>query len=179
MKTLRKIATMTLVLGTTSLLAISNDYAITDNYKLLNDMNLAKKQQELILNMSQALESDKIDMTTLKISKEKFSEVLLGLANGNDSIDLKGTNIPTIKSKLGEVQTLWNRELAVLNSITSKNNKESAIDGLNSIMIKMSQAVALYNKSYSKFRQKSKLSSLVAHHMNSKQNKTFAFNIVQ
>jgi len=179
MQTLTKVAIVALTLGTTSLFAVSNDYAVTNNYKLLNDMNFAKKQQELILNMSQALESDRIDMTNLKISREKFSEVLLGLANGNDSINLTGTDIPTIKTKLSEIQTLWTKELTILNNITSKNNREKAIDGLNNIMIKMSQAVALYNKSYSKFRQKSKLSSLVAHHMNSKQNKTFAFNMVQ
>ena len=180
MKTLTKVATIAIVLGTTTLFATSNDYAITDNYKLLNDMNLAKKQQELILNMSQALEANRVDTFTLKISKKKFSQVLLGLTNGDNSIDLKGTNIPIIKAKLNEVQKLWNRELTVLNSVESDNSsKEIAIDGLNNIMIKMSQAVALYNKSYSKFRQKSKLSSLVAHHMNSRENKTFAFNIVQ
>jgi hypothetical protein len=179
MKTLTKVTLIALTLGTTSLFATTNDYAITNNYKLLNDMKFAKKQQELILNMSQALESNIVDMKSLNISKEKFSKVLLGLANGNDSINLKGTDIPTIKTKLSEIQTLWTKELAILNNITSKNNKEKAIDGLNSIMTKMSQAVALYNKSYSKFKQKSKLSSLVAHHMNSKHRKTFAFNIVQ
>lgn len=179
MRTVTKIATIALVLGTTSLLATSNDYAVTDNYKLLNDMKMAKKQQELILNISLALESDKVNMKTIKISKEKFSKVISGLANGNNSLDLKGTNIPTIKAKLSEIQSLWNREIALLNNISSESKKEKALDGLDSIMIKMSQAVALYNKSYSKFRQKSKLSSLVAHHMNSKQNKIFAFNTVQ
>jgi len=180
MKRLTKVATIALLLGTTSLFAISNDYAVTDDYKLLNDMNLAKKQQELILNMSLALEANKIDTITLKISKKKFTQVLHGLINGDDDIDLKGTNIPTIKAKLGEVQKLWDKELAVLNNAKSNNNnKEKAIEGLNSLMIEMSQTVALYNKSYSKFRQKSKLSSLVAHHMNSRDKKTFAFNIIQ
>ena len=143
-------------------------------------MKLAKKQQNLIINMSQALESKKIDITTLQIAKEKFSKVLLGLNNGDAYLDLKGTNIPTIKSKIDEVQALWNKEVTILNGLSSNDtNRDKALDGLNSIMIKMSQTVAEYNKSYSKFRQKSKLSSLVAHHMNNTKNKTFAFNIVQ
>jgi len=180
MKRVTKVVTIALVIGTTSLSAISNDYAITDNYKLLNDMKLAKKQQELIINISQALESESVNMTTLKISKERFSEVLLGLSNGDNSINLKGTNIPAIKAKLSEVQTLWNRELTTLNSLISDSkNREKAIDRLAPIMTKMSEAVALYNKSYSKFRQKSKLSSLVSHHMNSYKKQTFAFNIIQ
>ncbi len=180
MKILTKVVGVVLTLGTTSLLATSNDYAITNNYKLLNDMNLAKKQQELIINMSQALELDKIDIKTLKISEDRFSEVLIGLTNGDNSMNLKGTEIPVIKAKLNEVQKLWNKEVEILNSIESKNKyREEAVEGLNSIMNKMSQAVALYNKSYNRFKQKSKLSSLVAHHMNLKENRTFAFNIVQ
>jgi hypothetical protein len=179
MRRVIKVATVSLVVSTVSLLAISNDYAITDNYKLLNDMNFAKKQQELILNMSLALERNKIDTTTLKISQKRFSKVLSGLVKGDKSLELKGTNIPQIKAKLSEVQKLWSREIIVLSGVKSDSSKKRAMDGLSDIMIKMSQAVALYNKSYSKFRQKSKLSSLVAHHMNTKYNKTFAFNIVQ
>jgi hypothetical protein len=179
MRRVIKVATVSLVVSTVSLLAISNDYAITDNYKLLNDMNFAKKQQELILNMSLALERNKIDTTTLKISQKRFSKVLSGLVKGDKSLELKGTNIPQIKAKLSEVQKLWSREIIVLSGVKSDSSKKRAMDGLSDIMIKMSQAVALYNKSYSKFRQKSKLSSLVAHHMNIKHNKTFAFNIVQ
>jgi hypothetical protein len=180
MKTLTKIATLAIVLGTSSLIAASNDYAITEDYKLLNDMKLAKQQQSLIVKMSQTLESDNIDMDSLKDTQDKFSQVLMGLSHGNQSINLKGTQIPMIKSKLSEIQQLWKTELTTLATASSdSDNKEKAIDGLNTIMIKMSQAVALYNKSYSKFRQKSKLSSLVAHHMNNRQNKTFAFNTVR
>jgi len=180
MKRLTQVAIIASLLGTTSIMAVSNDYAITDNYKLLNDMNFAKKQQELILNMSLALERNEIDTITLQISKKKFSQVLLGLVNGDDSIDLKGTNIPTIKAKLNIVQKLWSTELSILNRVKSDNDsKEKAIKGLNNIMIEMSQTVALYNKSYSKFRQRSKLSSIVAHHMGSQQHKTVAFNVVQ
>ena len=180
MKTITKMAIMILILGTNLLFAVSNDYAITDNYKLLNDMKLAKKQQELIVDMSHALESNTVDNITFRISKEKFSQVLFGLSKGNQSINLNGTNIPTIRAKLSEVQVIWIRELKKINTVTSNNNnKESVMEGLNTIMIKMSEAVVLYNKSYYKFKQKSKLSSLVNHHMIKSKNQIFAFNIVQ
>jgi hypothetical protein len=180
MKKITTISIMILILGTSSLFALSNDYAIVNNYKLLNDMKFAKKQQELIIDMSQALESDTIDSITLEISKEKFSQILFGLEKGNKLIKLNGTNIPEIKAKLVEVQTIWMRELKKINTLVlNSNNRESVIEGLNDIMIKMSETVALYNKSYNRFKQKSKLSSLVNHHMNNNKNKIFAFNLVE
>ena len=180
MKTVTKMATMALVLGTSTLFASSDDYALTDSYKLLNDMNLAKKQQELVVNMSQALESDIIDMEALKQSQNRFGTVLAGLSSGDDSMKLKGTTMPNLRAKLSEVQTLWKKELVSLGSVESNDNsRDKAIDGLNNIMIKMSQAVSLYNKSYSRFKQKSKISSIVNRHISGRQNQMLAFSKVR
>jgi len=178
MKTITKIAALALVLGTTTLIASSDDYALTDNYKLLNDMNLAKKQQSLIVDMNSVLDADKIDTEALNKSTMRFSKVLSGLSIGNNSLKLRGTKVPAISAKLSEVQKLWKEELMLLNNLKS-SNKDKAISKLNTIMIKMSQAVSLYNNSYSRFKQKSKLSSIVNRHMNSDKEQLFAFNVVQ
>jgi len=180
MKRTTKVATLALILGTNVLFASSNDYALTNNYKLLNDMKLAQKQQEIILNMSNQLNKNIIDIKSLRSAQNRFNKVLMGLSNGDISLNLKGTNIPQIKAKLSEVQKLWEKENSMLNGdIKDSDKKEKAIANLNNIMLKMSEAIALYNKSYERFKQKSKLSSLVNHHMNSRKNQTFAFNTVQ
>ena len=169
MKKITKLAILALILGTSSLEASSSDYALTTKYKLLNDMKLAQKQQSLIVSMNQSLDSKVIDIKSLKDSKAQFSQVLLGLTSGNHTYKLKGTGIPMIKTKLSEVQTLWKNELKVLSSIESGNaDKEKAIAGLNRLMIKMSEAVAMYNKSYKRYKQRSMLSSIVNRHLGEK-----------
>ena len=166
MKKITKLVTLALVLGTSTLFASSSDYALTTKYKLLNDMKLAQKQQALIVRMNQSLDSKVIDIKLLKKSKEQFSQVLLGLTSGNSTYKLKGTSIPMIKTKLSEVQNLWKNELKILSSIESgKADKQKAIAGLNTLMIKMSEAVAMYNKSYKRYKQSSMLSSIVNRHL--------------
>ncbi len=177
MKKITKLTILALVLGATSIEATSADYALTTKYKLLNDMKLAQKQQALIVSMNQSLDSKVIDIKSLKKSKEKFTKVLLGLTSGNRNYKLKGTRIPMIKTKLSEVQTLWKNELKVLNNIESSNvDKEQAIAGLNTLMIKMSEAVAMYNKSYKRYKQSSMLSSIVNRHLGSNNKPALALN---
>jgi len=176
MKTLTKVATLALVLGTSTLVA--DDYALTENYKLLNDMKLAQKQQEVIVDINKQLNRDTIDTKSLKNSQERFNKVIMGLLNGDKSLNLKGTNIDRIRTKLSEVQKLWEDENSMLNSI-SEDNREKVIAKLNIIMLKMSEAIALYNKSYERFKQKSKISSIVNRHINNHQNQIFAFNTIK
>jgi len=169
MKKITKLAILSLILGTTSLDALSSDYALTTKYKLLNDMKLAQHQESLIVKMNQSLDSKVIDTKLLKDSKDKFTKVLLGLTLGNRNYKLKGTRIPMIKTKLSEVQTLWKKELELLSSVESgKGDKEIAIAGLNGLMLKMSEAVAMYNKSYKRYKQSSMLSSIVNRHLGAK-----------
>ena len=177
MKKITKLTILALVLGTTSIEAASADYALTTKYKLLNDMKLAQNQQALIVRMNQALDSKVIDIKSLKQSKEQFTKVLLGLTSGNRNFKLKGTNIPMIKTKLSEVQSLWKKELKMLNSIESSSvDKEKAISGLNTLMIKMSEAVAMYNKSYKRYKQSSMLSSIVNRHLGKNNKPALALN---
>jgi len=177
MKKITKVATLALILGTSTLLAY-DDYALIDNYKLLNDMKLAQKQQEVIVNINNQLNRDTIDTKSLKNAQERFNKVIIGLLNGDKSLNLKGTNIDKIRTKLSEVQKIWENENSILNNI-SKDNREKAISKLNIVMLKMSEAIALYNKSYERFKQKSKISSIVYRHINSKQNQLLAFNTMK
>jgi hypothetical protein len=178
MKKLTKIATIAIVMGS-NLLTASEDYALTDNYKLLNDMRLAQKQQEIIVNMNKELSKKDIKIKSLTKEAERFDKVLTGLIEGDLSLHLKGTNLPIIQTKLKEVKKLWNIELNILKDKSlTKDEKEKAIANLNNIMVKMSEAITLYNKSYERFKQKSKISSIVNRHI-SKKNQLIEFNTVQ
>ena len=180
MKKITKLATLALVLGTSTLFASSSDYALTTKYKLLNDMKLAQRQQALIVSMNQSLDSKVVDMKTLKHSKGQFSKVLLGLTSGNRDYKLKGTSIPMIKEKLSEVEKLWKSELRILSSIESHTgDKQRAIAGLNRLMIKMSEAVAMYNKSYNRYKQNSMLSSIVNRHLGENNKPALALNNIR
>ncbi len=175
MKISIKIVAITLILGTSSILASnSNNYQISSRYKLLNDMNFAKKQQQLILEIDEALKTNHLNMVAYK----KFTKILLGLLNGDKSLNLRGTNIPKIKSKLAEIQKLWKYELSTLKNANSDKNIEKAIQILNNITIKIEEVVSLYDKSYNRFKQRRKFSFIVNQHtLNSNQKQIFALNI--
>jgi len=174
MKILTKIATIALILGTSSLFASnSNSYTISNNYKLLNDISYAKKQQHLILDMSRALKINNVDMKAY----EKFTKVLLGLLNGDDSLNLRGTEIPEIRAELNRIQELWKEELITLKSANSDIDITKAIDILNGVMAKMNQLVALYNKSFDRFQQKSRLSLIVEQYKIANERQIVAFNM--
>jgi len=177
MKTITKRVTFALVMGTSMLLA-SDDYTLTDNYKLLNDMKLAQKQQKIIVNINKYISNNSIDTKSIQKSKDRFEKVLLGLLNGDKSLNIKGTNIDKIRTKLNEVQELWEKENSMLNSI-SEDNREKIIAKLNTIMLKMSEAVELYNKSYNRFKEKSKISEIVYRHISNNKNQLLAFNTIQ
>ncbi len=68
MKKLTQTLTIALLVGTASGEASSyiEDYAITKEYKLLNDMRVARKQQELILKMGRELDARDVDVELLK-----------------------------------------------------------------------------------------------------------------
>jgi len=177
MRELTKIAIVTLTLGTTSLLAYSDDYALTDSYRLFNDMKLAQKQQEIIVDIGKELQKDKINLTSLKSSQQQFYKVLIGLINGDKSLDIKGIKLPKVRAKLNELKTLWHDEILLINrGLNNIDTKEKAIASLNHIMLKTSEIVEFYNKSYSRFKQKSKISSIVNRQMTHQATRRIAFN---
>jgi|AAUQ01.1.fsa_nt_gi hypothetical protein len=181
MKTVVKNLAISLLVGT----AVANasyveDYALTKEYKLLNDMKMAQKQQELILKMSRELETKKLNKKTLSAIEIKFEKVLNGLLNGDKNLNLKGTKLSHFRTKLVELKELWSEERELIkNSKTDKDTKDRAVANLNRVMLKMSELIDLYNKSYSRFKQKSKISSIVYRHMLESQKKHIAFNSVK
>jgi hypothetical protein len=172
-KTTYIIATLVLLLLSTSIFATADDYALTQKYKLLNDVKLANKQKEYISNIHLILELNIKEQENFNISKDKFSKILNGLIYGDRTLNLRGTDIKNILAELHIVQKLWEKaqnhlEYALVNS----TSKHKAINGLKTINLHMEKAIALYNISYKRYKQHSKLSSIVDRHMN--QNRFFA-----
>ncbi len=177
MKRVVKITTVALTLIT---FAYSDDYALTDNYRLLNDMKLAQKQQEIIIDINRILEQDKIDRELLTAYQNRFKRVLSGLLNGNESLNLKGTKLPIFKSKIEEIQKLWDKEIKLIDKkLINKDEKEVAISRLNNIMLKSAELVKLYNNSYNRFKQKSKISSIIYRQLYSRKMKIIALNSIK
>jgi hypothetical protein len=166
MKKIVKTITVTLIVGTTLINASSvEDYAFTKEYRLLNDMRLAQKQQELILKIRKELKAENVDTELLGVLKSRFSKVLNGLINGDKKLDLKGTKLPTFRAKLMDLKEDWKKESKLISkSLKNRDLKDRALAKLNSLMIKTSELIELYNQSYSRFKQKSKLSSIVYRH---------------
>ena len=172
MKKIIKITTIALTLSTISLLAYSDDYALTEDYRLLNDMKLAQKQQEIIVNINKILEQDKVDIGLLNAYKNRFNRVLLGLSKGSKNLNLKGTKLPIFKMKIKELQKLWEKESKLISKrFANRDEKEIAITKLNNIMLKTSELIRLYNNSYTRFKQKSKISSIIYRQLNNKKTK--------
>ena len=170
MTILKRIVSIALLISTTAttILVASEDYALTEDYVLLNDMKLAKEQQTLIVSLSSLLEEDSIENSKIVASQKRFEKVLHGLTSGDKEMNLNGTTIPQIKIELSQLQSIWNEsKILVTQAIIDKKKREEAIDSLNGLLIKMGQTVTLYNKSYNRYRQRSRLSFMVNRHMNS------------
>ena len=169
MKKTTHIVTFILLLST-SLFAISDDYALTKEYKLLNDVKLANKQEDYISNMHRILKLNINDQENFDTSKNRFTKILNGLNNGDKMLNLKGTNIKIIRVELNIIQKLWNAEQINLEgALSSSASKLKAIKGLKSIKFHMKKAIALYNISYKRYKQHSKISSIVNRHMSQNQ----------
>ena len=167
MKLITKIVTMMLLLSTTILTA-------SEDFKLLNDMKFAQKQQALLVKMSQELKATPLNQEIFKALQAEFKNILTGLSYGDAKMNLNGATLTEISIKLSEVQALWKKEEALLNATDNKQ----AIDGVKRVMVKMDEAVTLYTKSYTRYQQNLKFSSIVNRYMTSQTEPMLAFNIV-
>ena len=103
-------------------------------------------------------------------ARNLFEKVLKGLAVGDKSLGLRGTNIKNIKVELDSIQQLWDREKKSLDmALSDRKSRAKAIDTIFKVNIQMKHIVEIYNKSYTRYKQSSKLSFLVRTHINSKQ----------
>ena len=166
-KTIQLLAMMLLL---STLLLGNSSNQTSGKYKLLNDLKLANKQLDYIENMSRILKFNLKDKENFDTSKNLFEKVLKGLAFGDKSLNLKGTNIKNIRVKLDSIQQLWDREKKSFDmALSDKKSRLKAIDTISKINIQMKRVIEIYNKSYTRYTQGSKLSFLVRTHINSKQ----------
>ena len=129
---------------TIATLLTSSIFASSDNYSLLNDMELIKIERIMVEKMS-------IDIT--EQNKKAFSKILDGLIVGDSSLNLKGTEIAEIRGKLIDIKEFW-------------DSKKDTLDksSLNNIITKINEAIELYDKSYNRYMQKQKIATLVTRH---------------
>ena len=166
MKTLKSILTSTLLLAST-LTANANDYALINTYPLLNDMKMAQKEQ-LLLNSMRTLINDRKNNNKMKLIEQKklFTNIILGLSNGDSQLRLHGTKLVFLKNKINTIQLLWSQEKSILDSaINNKmylNDASKTIDKLSNHLNTLNK---LYTQSYTKYKQNTVMKSLVSSYM--------------
>ena len=162
---MRKITTLiALTLLFTSSLTAS-DYALVARYHLLNDMKTINKQKQIVKEISTTLQTRSRDREKLQTLTKKFNRILVGLKDGDREMHLRGTKISSLRNKLKTIETLWKKERAHLEGSLQNQQTEEALNTLEIISLKIEQLSQLYSISYTKYKQRSILSSIVKQHM--------------
>ena len=155
------------LLVTSTLSANANDYALLDNYPLLNDMKMAKKEQ-LLLNNMRLLITDRKNNNKVKLleQKEIFSAIISGLSKGDSTLGLHGTEILFLKNKITTIQLFWSQEKSILNSaIHNKMYIKDAYATLDKLTSDLTELNKLYTQSYARYKKNSMMKSLVSSYM--------------
>jgi len=140
--------------------------------KLANDINLAGKQRMLTQKMGKDLLfidnhfKTKKYLKDFKKSRKLFTRTLNGLFNGDKKLNLVGTNLPQITTKLYKVQKLWKAHQPILDRATKRKDIQEAINGLDNILVEMNKAVIEYTKSVNRQKQRLKFASIINSFMN-------------
>jgi hypothetical protein len=139
----------------------------SSNFKLGHDVNLAGKQRMLtqkmakdllILNSGLKVNAYKKDF---KVANRLFTKTIKGLLVGDKSLNLKGAELPKIKKQLKLVETLWQTEQSNFTKALSGKEIEKTVNNLDTILVEMNKAVALYTKSLNRQCQKDAFASLL------------------
>ena len=137
------------------------------DFILANDINLAGKERMILQKMAKSLliSSNGIEVKENKDaflnSQKLFTKILKGLLEGDNSLKLKGTNLPKIRKQLKIVNQLWSAEQKSFQNILSSKNPHKAIDVLDNISIEMDKAVKLYTASLNRQHQRDEFASLI------------------
>jgi len=181
MKNIKKI--VTLLLLTSGISAYANDYALLNSYPLLNDMKMAQKEQVLLKDMRSKIISHKSsNKTELANLKKKFSSIILGLSNGDDRLNLKGTKVTILKNQIEAIQLQWSHENRMLDSaLNNKMYEDEALETIGKLSKTLNTLNELYSQSYARYKRNSVMKSLVSSYMKTKDNKEarYALNIVK
>ena len=155
------------ILVTATISANANDYALLNKYPLLNDMKMAKKEQRLLNNMH-ALISDRKHNNKERLLEQKkiFSAIIRGLAKGDKTLGLHGTELHSLKTKITTIQLLWSHENSILDSaIHNKMYIEDAYVALDKLSSNLKELNNLYRQSYTRYKKNSVMKSLVSSYM--------------
>ncbi|HIP50943.1 MAG TPA: hypothetical protein EYG94_02545 [Campylobacterales bacterium] len=166
MKILKTLLTFGLLV-TSTISVNASDYALVDTYPLLNDMKMAKKEQLLVNNM-RSLITDRKNNNKAQLAEQKkvFTAIITGLSVGNSKLGLHGTELVFLKNKINTIQLLWSQEKSILDSaINNKMYKNDAYLTLNKLSSHLTDLNKLYKQSYTRYKQNSKIKSLVSSYM--------------
>jgi len=155
------------LLVTATISANANDYALLNNYPLLNDMKMAKKEQRLLNNMH-ALISDRKHNNKEKLLEQKkiFSAIIAGLEKGDKTLGLHGTELRSLKTKIATIQLLWSQENTILDSaIHNKMYMDDAYVTIEKLSSDLKELNNLYRQSYTRYKKNSVMKSLVSSYM--------------
>jgi len=167
MKKIKSLVVFTLLL-TSTISAFANDYALLNSYPLLNDMKMAKKQQDLLNSMKNTITDHKNNNKSKLVQlKSQFTVVINGLAEGDSTLNLHGTDLVILKNKIKTIQLLWAQEKSILDSaVNNKLYEDEAYATIRKISTNLKVLNNLYSKSYARYKQNSIMKSLVRSYMN-------------
>jgi len=167
MKNIKSLVAFALLL-ITSISANANDYALLSSYPLLNDMKMAKKQQVLLSTMQSTIADHKNNnKNKLAQLKNQFTEVIQGLSEGDQNLNLHGTKLVILKNKIKTIELLWNQEKNILDSaVNNRLYEEEAYSTIKKLSQNLNTLNNLYSKSYARYKQNSIMKSLVKSYMN-------------
>ncbi|MBU1668619.1 hypothetical protein KKC13_09355 [bacterium] len=172
---MKNIKSLLLLVGliSTSITTYADDYALINSYPLFTDMKTVSKQQTTLEHMSNIVMQENKDQETFQKLEAQFEQTIEGLAHGDKARELKGTNISELRRKLSRIQIFWKKEkTTVHNALTNNRDSEQALASLHKLSIKIEQLNTLYKKSYTRYKQRSILGSIVKRHMNTKEAST-------
>ena len=183
MNTIKTIMAFALLLTATISLQ-ANDYALLNNYPLLNDMKMAKKQERLLNQMSRTISEHKnSNKSELSKLKNQFETVIDGLLNGDKNLHLHGTKLVILKNKIKTIKLLWSQEKTILDSaFNNKIYEDEAYATIKKLNNNIASLNNLYNQSYTRYKQNTVMKSLVRSYMRSTENNNkprYALNTIR
>jgi len=152
---------------TFGLLATATLSANANNYPLLNDMKMAKKEQLLLNNMHELIADRKHNNKEKLLEQKKiFSAIITGLEKGDKVLGLHGTELRSLKTKIATIQLLWSHENTILDSaIHSKMYMDDAYATLEKLSSNLKELNSLYAQSYARYKKHAIIKTLVSSYM--------------
>ncbi|HHH19596.1 MAG TPA: hypothetical protein ENK86_03670 [Campylobacterales bacterium] len=174
-----KVCLLAAMVASSTVSVMAEDYALTQRYSLIYDMKVAQKQQSLVIQMQELLNQRYFDVEALNRLQTQFDRQLHGLMEGDDSLRLNGTQISLLRTKLKEIRTVWEESQQTMQQASeSRDQNYEAQQALNRLLSSVNRAVMAYDKSYQRYKQRSRLSAIVNRYQNHGKTDRLAFNTI-